>query len=243
MTEVNPLQSRKGWSSQGACNVCNLTDICLSSGVSSDIVESLSQVMRRNRTIQRGEYVYHAGDRFTGFFALKSGTAKLVYLDTHGYETIISVLLPGELQGFDGVASGRYMCSLVALETSAYCELGAQDLSHLNEKNAAFQKIMQHKACEQSDRYIRRIATSLRPAEERLALFLIDLGQRAMDRGFPSEELNLTLTRQEIGNHLGLAVETISRLLGKFEAVNLIDVQGKKIHIINMEALRQICRK
>lgn len=237
------MQSRKGWSSQGACNVCNLTDICLSSGVSSDIVESLSQVMRRNRTIQRGEYVYHAGDRFTGFFVLKSGTAKLVYLDTHGYETIISVLLPGEMQGFDGVASGRYMCSLVALETSAYCELGAQDLSHLNEKNAAFQKIMQHKACEQSDRYIRRIATSLRPAEERLALFLIDLGQRAMDRGFPSEELNLTLTRQEIGNHLGLAVETISRLLGKFEAMNLIDVQGKKIHIINMEALRQICRK
>ena len=233
----------KNWSSDVSCNACHLTDICLPSGMGSDAVNFLSQVVRRNRTLQRGEYIYHAGDRYTGVFALKSGTAKLSYSDRHGYESIIAVLLPGELQGFDGIASGRYQCSLVALETSSYCELAAHDMAYLRENDLVLQQVIQQKSCELMDRYVRRIATSQRPAEERLALFLIGLAQRYLERGLSAEEINLSLTRQEIGNHLGLAVETLSRLLGKLEALNIVNVERKKIHIMNMEALQKICGK
>ena len=230
----------KSWTNNVACNSCNLTDICLPSGMGSDVVNYLSQFIRRNRTIQRGEYVYHAGDRFSGVYALKSGTAKLVYVDLHGFESIIAVLLPGELQGFDGIASGRYQCSLIALENSSYCELAVHDIAYLNEDKAILQRIIQQKSCEQMDRYIRRIATSQRPGEERLAAFLIDLARRYMERGLASEEVNLSLTRQEIGSHLGMALETISRLLGKFESLNIIEVQGKRIRIKDMDTLRHI---
>ncbi len=209
----------------------------------SDVVNFFSQVVRRNRTIQRGEYIYHAGDRYTGVFALKSGTAKLVYIDRHGYESIIAVLLPGELQGFDGIASGRYQCSLVALETSSYCELDSHDMAYFNERNVVLHKVLQQKSCEQMDRYVRRIATSQRPTDERLALFLIDLVQRYLERGFSPGQVNLSLTRQEIGSHLGMAIETISRILGKFESLNMIEVQGKRINIKDMEALRRIMDK
>lgn len=234
-------QSRKPWSSDVSCTACNLTDLCLPGGMPENEVSLLSQLVRRNRTIQRGEYIYHAGDRYTGVFSLKSGTAKLVLTDRHGYESIIAVLLPGELQGFDGMATGRYQCSLIALEMSSYCELTSHDIAYMSSNTQGIHKLIQQKTCEQMDRYIQRIATSHRPAEERLAQFLVDLTQRYIQRGFSAKEVNLSLTRQEIGSHLGLALETVSRLLGKFEVSNIISVDRKKIQIMNMDALRTIC--
>jgi CRP/FNR family transcriptional regulator, anaerobic regulatory protein len=93
-----------------ACVDCNLIRICIPSGMESDAVENLGDVVRRNRNLRKGEAIYHAGERFTSIYALKSGTAKLVHTDRFGRESIIAVLLPGELLGFDGLSSGKYLC-------------------------------------------------------------------------------------------------------------------------------------
>jgi CRP/FNR family transcriptional regulator len=79
-----------------------------------------------------------------------------------------------------------------------------------------------------------------RPAEERLASFLISLSERFKRRGFSPSEFTLTLTRQEIGNHLGLALETVSRLLQQFQALGLISVRNKHIQIKNLAGLRAL---
>ena len=65
-----------------ACNACNLTRICLPNGMLADHVRSLSDVVRRNRTLRKGDAIYLAGERFSGIFALRSGSAKLVYSDS-----------------------------------------------------------------------------------------------------------------------------------------------------------------
>lgn len=223
-----------------ACSDCNLLQICIPSGMQPDDVNQLSNVVRRNRRLDKGEEIYLAGERFTGVFALKSGTAKLVRADASGQESIIAVLLPGELQGFDGLATGRYLCSLVALETISYCELAVHDLEALSQKVPAVQQVLLQRTGEQFDQCIERIALSQSPAEQRLAAFLLDLSRRYRLRGFSAEQFHLSLTRQEIGNHLGLALETVSRLLGKFEAAEHIRVQGKLIHILDSSGLRGV---
>lgn len=223
-----------------ACGDCNLSRICLPCGMQPEAVINLSDVVRRNRTLRKGEAIYHAGERFTGIFAMKSGTAKLVHTDRLGHEAIIALLLPGELLGFDGLFTGRYQCSLVALETSSYCELPAHDLEQLGQKVPALQQILLQRTGEQFDQCIERIAYGQRPAEERLAAFLLDLSRRYRLRGFASDQFHLSLTRQEIGNLLGLALETVSRLLGKFEAADNIRVRGKFIHILDAEGLQRV---
>lgn len=222
-----------------ACTECNLTRICIPSGMPANDVLALSHVVRRNRTLRKGEIIYRNGERFTGIFALKSGSAKLVHTDALGRESIIAVLLPGELVGFDGLYSGRHRCSLVALETSSYCELPAHDLEVLGQKVPAIQQIILQRTGEQFDLSIERLAASQRPAEERLAGFLINLATRHKSRGFSAEEFQLSLTRQEIGNHLGLALETVSRILGRFENLDIIKVKGKFIHILDPKALKK----
>lgn len=223
---------------QIACNNCNLARICIPSGMNPHEVAALSDTVRRNRALKRGDAIYHAGDLFNGIFALKSGTAKLVHSDRTGNESIISVLLPGELLGFDGMASGRYVCSLIALETSSYCELPTQQLPRLSQYIPAIHSILLQRTGERFEESIRRLASIQRPADQRLAGFLLDLSARYHALGFSATEFRVSLTRQEIGGHLGLALETVSRLLGQFEALGLIVVQGKLIRIVNAQALR-----
>ena len=81
---------------------------------------------------------------------------------------------------------------------------------------------------------------SKKNAEERLAAFIYGLSQRFSERGFSPREFRLTMTLGDIGNYLGLTVETISRLLGRFQKADMIAVKGKYISINDRDALRQL---
>ena len=84
---------------------------------------------------------------------------------------------------------------------------------------------------------------SKKNAEQRLAAFLNNLSMRFSERGFSAKEFRLTMTRGDIGNYLGLTVETISRLLGRFQTSEMIEVKGKYISIIDRESLAVLAGK
>jgi CRP/FNR family transcriptional regulator len=81
---------------------------------------------------------------------------------------------------------------------------------------------------------------SKKNAEERLAAFVYNLSRRFAQRGFSPREFRLTMTRGDIGNYLGLTVETISRLLGRFQKSNILAVKGKYITIEDGDALSEL---
>ncbi len=80
-----------------------------------------------------------------------------------------------------------------------------------------------------------------RNADERLATFLLSLSQRYRQRGFSATEFNLSMSRNEIGNYLGLAVETVSRLFTRFQDEGILKVERKHIELLDLEALQSIC--
>jgi CRP/FNR family transcriptional regulator len=77
-------------------------------------------------------------------------------------------------------------------------------------------------------------------AEQRLAWFLLDLADRYHARGYSSREFVLRMTREEIGSHLGLKLETVSRLFSRFHQDGLVRVQGREVKILDREALTQL---
>ncbi|MBZ4680059.1 MAG: transcriptional regulator, partial [Shewanella sp.] len=81
---------------------------------------------------------------------------------------------------------------------------------------------------------------SKKNAEERLAAFIRNHAARFGSRCFSPREFRLTMTRGDIGNYLGLTVETISRLLGRFQKAGLIEVKGKYITILDLEELDRL---
>ena len=77
-------------------------------------------------------------------------------------------------------------------------------------------------------------------AEERLAAFLLNLVQRLHARGFSRSEFVLRMTREEIGSYLGLTLETVSRTLSKFMTDGIVEIDQRKVRIVDPEALRRI---
>lgn len=225
------------------CFVCNFNSTCISDGLDLGGIETVNAVVRKNRGLAKGDTLYRAADQFTGIYALSAGSAKLVFTDYLGREVIISLLLPGDMIGFDGIATGRHACSVVALEVSQYCEISSSSLESLYRHQPGFQKNVLIRASEQFDRSIERLAIGQRPAETRLIAFLLDLSRRYQALGYSSEHLTLPLSREEIGNHLGLALETVSRLLAKIEVAAAIKVHGKNVHIVNRRILEELMLK
>jgi len=222
------------------CNNCGLDNICFPRGLSEDEINHISQIIKPKKTLQRGEYIFREEDSFRGVLAIKSGSAKMVTDDHHGNEHILNVLLPGELLGFDGLSDDKYHCSAIALDTLSFCELPAQSMDELFKNVPTLTKELFRHSSEKMNADKEFIILSKRPAEEKLAFFLISLSDRLKRRGFSASKFTLSLTRQEIGNHLGLALETVSRLFKKFNQDNLITVKSKQIEITDIPRLRAI---
>jgi CRP/FNR family transcriptional regulator len=225
---------------QVSCNDCSLDNICLPRGLSHEEIESISQIVKAKKTLQRGEFIYHEGDNFRGILAIKSGSAKLVGADQHGNEHILNILLPGELLGFDGLSTDKHSCAAIALETTSFCLLPADSMDNLFQNVPSLTRELFRHSGEKMLEDKNQLILSKRPAEERLAYFLISLSERLKRRGFSASEFKLSLSRQEIGNHLGLALETVSRLLKNFQEDEMIMVQNRFITITDINALKNL---
>jgi CRP/FNR family transcriptional regulator len=77
-------------------------------------------------------------------------------------------------------------------------------------------------------------------AEERLASLLLNLSGRFGERGFSPTEFHLHMSRNDIGNYLGLAVETVSRLFTRFQEQKLLEVSGKHIKLLDLPAMQNL---
>ncbi|MCK4841445.1 MAG: helix-turn-helix domain-containing protein [Methylococcales bacterium] len=171
---------------------------------------------------------------------MKSGTVKLVTNDHHGTEHILNIPLPGELLGFDGFSNEKYNCSAIALETLSFCQLPTKKIDELFKNISILTKELFRQSSEKTNTDKEYIVLNKTPAEESLAHFLISLSDRLKRRGFSVSKFTLSLTHQEIGNHFGLALETVSRLLTTFQQKNLILVKGKQIEIKDIAWLRAV---
>mgnify|MGYP001191240684 CR=1 FL=1 len=74
---------------------------------------------------------------------------------------------------------------------------------------------------------------SKKTADERIATLLINLSARFRARGYSARSFRLAMSRNDIGNYLGLAVETVSRVFTRFQQQGLIAAEDKEVEILN----------
>jgi CRP/FNR family transcriptional regulator len=221
-----------------ACQNCGLSNICLPLGLDSGDVERLDSIVQRNRPLRRGNYLFQTGDTFKSVYVVKTGTVKTYTQCPDGSEQVIGFHLPGEVIGLDGIELRKYICSAKALETSSICEVPFDKLEELS----ATIPNLQHQMFRLLSREISKDTSlmtllSKSTAEERLAAFLLSLSIRLHSRGFSATEFNLSMSRQEIGSYLGLALETVSRLFTHFQEERILKVNRKYVEILDLEKL------
>ncbi|MGR9052275.1 MAG: helix-turn-helix domain-containing protein [Gammaproteobacteria bacterium] len=231
------MQNTQAIGSAVTCENCNLDKLCIPKGLNQAEIGFLGDRISRNNIRRKGEVIYHAGSLFRGIIALRSGSAKLVSLDSNGNELVVDFILPGELLGFDGFSAQVHQCTAIALETLSFCHLSPTCIDALMVDAPYLSRALIQRSCEQFESQVKKTMLSRRPAEERVAAFLLFISDRLKRRGYSETEFRLTMSREEIGNFLGMAHETVSRIIQHFQAMQLIEVKSKELKIIDKKRL------
>jgi len=186
------------------------------------------------RIVHAGDVLYRNGERFEHLYVLNSGCFKLLSVSEAGHEQVVGLKFRGDWLGFGGIAKGRYACDAVAMDTAEVWALRYDALLRACAEQPRLLALV-HEAMSSEIMRDRDAKTALctLPADARVATFLHDWADSLAVRGLRTDQISLRLTRAEIGNYLGLTLETVSRVLSKLARARLI--------AFNEKSRRDIC--
>ncbi|MFT5708124.1 MAG: CRP/FNR family transcriptional regulator [Oceanospirillaceae bacterium] len=208
--------------------------------VSLDMTElsKLDDIVDRSKPLSKGEMLCNQGDKFHTVFAIKSGSIKTYITSCSGEEQITGFYFPGDLVGLNAIDSGVCQDSMKVLETTTVCQVQFEQLDGLSTELPKLRrqllKTMSKEIC--NEQHMLQLLAK-KNADERIATFLLRLSNRFKTRGFSETRFRLSMSRHEIGNYLGLTVETVSRVLTRLQKNDYITVENKEIELLNIRAL------
>ena len=224
-----------------SCSSCNLRELCLPAGLCAEDLARVENVVYARRRVRRGDTLFSAGATFGAVYAIRSGFFKTSLVDGDGREQVTGFYMGGELMGLDGLGSGSYNGTAVALEDSEVCVLPYALVEEMAREIPALARHLHTVLAREivRDHGVMMLLGSMR-AEERLATFIINLSKRFVRRGYSACEFHLRMTREELGSYLGLKLETVSRLFSAFQKDGYIEVQQKHVRILDIAGLERL---
>jgi CRP/FNR family transcriptional regulator len=212
------------------CKNCDLDPLCSILDYANDGSGVPEGILLRHRHLSRGETIFRKDDPFRSLFTVKSGSFKTYVPNGSGGEQVIGFHLFGELMGAEGLSGGFYPYTTRALESGAVCELRLDGLPETGRSQEDLQQgIIQMLSSEISLNRQLMAAMIHQSAEQRLLSFLSNLSQRLQAKGMPHSQFRLGMSRSDIGNYLGLASETVSRVLTKLQKTGAIELRRKRL--------------
>jgi CRP-like cAMP-binding protein len=189
---------------------------------------------------KRGNIIYHEGSRTNGFYCINSGVVKIFKTGIDGREQIIAFAKKGDIIGFRSILSNELACSSAkVIDDAVLCFVPGETLISLVKTNGNFSMAIMQQTCKElgeANSFITDIAQ--KTVRERLAEVLLHLKDIFdLDADLV---LQISLTREELANIVGTATESVIRLLSEFKHDKLIDLNGRKIKILNVKQLEKI---
>ncbi len=223
------------------CHRCSLRGVCEPEDIPARELARLDQIIQRRRPVARGEFLYRSGDPFRSLFCVRAGSIKTYATTEKGQEQVTGFHLPGEMIGLEGISNRVNVTDAVALETSSVCEIPYQSLREISAEVPQLLHQIIH-LTSQEVMHCQTLTTlvSKKSAEERVAALLLSLSERFAGRGFSATDFYLSMSRHDIGNFLGMAVETVSRVFTRFDNEGLVTVRRKHIKLHDPARLREL---
>ena len=221
------------------CEKCSLETSSIFKHLTSEEVEMLN-FEKDFRHYKRGDVLYREGNRISGFYCIHKGIIKVFKTGFDGKEQIIRFAKPGEIIAYRSVLSNEPACtSAKVIEDCQVCFIPTEILITLIKSNPSFSLELLRLACHElgeANSFITDIAQ--KTVRERLAEILLLLMN---DFGIDEQNnLNISLTREELANIVGTATESVIRLMSEFKSDKLVELNGRKIRILNKKGLLKI---
>ncbi|MFO8145910.1 MAG: Crp/Fnr family transcriptional regulator [Gillisia sp.] len=192
------------------------------------------------KNYKKGSEIYQEGSRTHGLYCINEGIVKIYKTGIDGREQIIYFAKPGDIIGYRSILSGELACSSAkTIQESTLCFIPGDLIISLIKNNGDFAMDVLQQSCKElgeANSYITDIAQ--KTVRERLAEVLIKLKENfGLDE---NNELQISLTREEMANIVGTATESVIRLLSEFKHDQLIDLKGRKIRLLDIKKLEKI---
>jgi len=201
---------------------------------------NLINFKKESRQFRRGDVLYREGSRISGFYCIHSGIIKVFKTGLDGKEQIIRFAKPGDIIAYRSVLSNEVACtSAKVIEDCNVCFIPSDILISFVKSNPDFSYELLKLACHElgeANSFITDIAQ--KTVRERLAEILLVL---VNDFGLDDENyLKISLTREELSNLIGTATESVIRLLSEFKSDKLVELNGRRIKILDSRGLEKI---
>lgn len=198
---------------------------------------SEAQLFQRRR-LKAGQSALVMGQAFDGLYVVRLGTLKTLITNVDGGVHVLGFPMKGSLIGFDGIYQNAYMSEVVALTDCDLIRIPASELfaagrngNHLEHMAywASSREIIQEQEAYSLTRSVK--------SEARVARFLHTMSQRFEDMGWSPNRFILPMTRRDIGHHLSVTVETVSRAFSALVQQGIVEVEFREIRILARDGL------
>ena len=226
--------------SMRACINCNVSELCLTSGLSSREVELLNALIVQCIKVRNNNPLYRIGDPFGSLYGVRVGSFKTSQLTVDGRERVTGFPIAGDILGLDAICSNTHSCNAFALEDSEVCLMPFARLEALAQKVPQLQRNISKFLSREiiHDQNMLFVMGNMN-SDERIATFFLNLSQKFKARGYSSNEFVLKMQREEIGSYVGLRLETVCRSIGNLRNQALLEISGRNVKIVDMERLQR----
>jgi CRP/FNR family transcriptional regulator, anaerobic regulatory protein len=221
-----------------ACSHCGLSKECLPGSVGFPHISVLERYIRTVGPLNRGEYLYRAGDPINSLYIVQSGCFKLYGIDPAGREFILGFRLPGAVIGQHSYVTGTYQFNALALSSSVLCRINSTQLNELVGLVPELLPTLLHMVGQKlaSDMFL----SGNFSAEERITAFLSHF-QELLQRADRTGVVNLPMSRGDIAIYLHLALATVSRTISRLQQEGIIESDYHHIRILDIKRLATLC--
>lgn len=220
---------------RGHCQSCQIRHLSIFAQLPVNRLAEIQSFHPSVVTYAADETIYHQGDASVTAFTLRKGLVKLIKTLPNGRTQIVRVLRTGDLFGFDGFAGESYNHTAIPLGEIEVCRLPLQDLSALKKQNPEIENTMMKRWIQHlREAEDMMLELGAKKAAERLASFLLRWCENTEGGWAP-----LPLSRGEIGELLGLTIETVSRFLSDWKRQGFLNEQRGSIQIQDVDGLRK----
>ena len=213
----------------------HIARVPLFEGLPLQQIEDLAMIVT-DQVFRKGETIFSEGEDGNGFYVVITGRIKIFKLSPEGKEQILHFFGPGEPFGEVPVFTGQHFpANAAAIEESRVFFFPRKSFVELIKRNPSLALNMLAVLSTRLRRFAALIDDlSLKEVPGRLAAYLLYLS----DQNKGSKDLDLTITKAQLASLLGTIPETLSRILGKLSSQGLIETDGRRIRILNSDAVR-----
>lgn len=220
------------------CISCSIKRMCLARDVDDASIQKLEVIIKRRRRIKKRDLLFRVNDPLSMLYVVRQGQFKMHMATAAGDEQIVGFQMAGDILGWDAIANDRHLFAASALEDSEVCELPFAGLQALIRSTPSLLNQFHRLMSEEIARAQKlMLLLSSMQAEQRMAVFLLNLAANYRRRGYPECQFQLQMSRQDIGTHLGLSIESTSRIFSSFRRRRILEISHRNLHLLDLTKL------